>query len=302
MALDMLAELEAFAMVARKRSFVAAARALGRSPSAVTRAVQALEESAEAKLFNRSANSVSLTEGGERLLPYADKMLDLQREADEELAGLSGLASGWVRFCAPESLAPVLPGLIARYGERYPQVNVDVIFSDEPIDPAKSKLDFAIRGAFAQDSELIGYPLWRYSRSLYASPAYLQKHGMPASIEALETHALILHTAPRILKEWQFRSVDQAVSLRVHPRFRFSSGVAVFQAALAGVGIARLADWLAEPEVQAGRLQRVCAEYRLTASNGDSPQMHAVYPAGSLPQRVKALLEVIRSFGDSLER
>ncbi|MGF6590229.1 LysR substrate-binding domain-containing protein [Pseudomonas sp. 2835] len=302
MALDMLAELEAFAMVARKRSFVAAARALGRSPSAVTRAVQALEENAGAKLLNRSANAVSLTEAGERLLPYANKMLDLQREADEELAGLSGLACGWVRFSAPESLAPVLPGLIAHYGERYPQVNVDVIFSDEPIDPAKSKLDFAIRGAFAQDSELIGYPLWRYSRSLYASPAYLEKHGMPASIEALEAHALILHTAPRILKEWKFRSVDQAVSLRVHPKFRFSSGVAVFQAALAGVGIARLADWLAEPEVQAGRLQRVCAEYRLTASNGDSPQMHAVYPAGSLPQRVKALLEVIRSFGDSLDR
>ena len=302
MALDMLAELEAFAMVARKRSFVAAARALGRSPSTVTRAVQALEVNAGAKLFNRSANAVSLTEAGERLLPYANKMLDLQREADEELAGLSGLASGWVRFCAPESLAPVLPGLIAQYGERYPQVNVDVIFSDEPIDPAKSKLDFAIRGAFAQDSELIGYPLWRYSRSLYASPTYLQKHGMPASIEALEAHALILHTAPRILKEWKFRSADQAVSLRVHPKFRFSSGIAVFQAALAGVGIARLADWLAEPEVQAGRLQRVCAEYRLTASNGDSPQMHAVYPAGSLPQRVKALLEVIRSFGDSLER
>ncbi|MBN3965873.1 LysR family transcriptional regulator [Pseudomonas gregormendelii] len=303
MALDQLWALEAFVTVARKRSFIAAARVLGRSPSAVTRAVQGLEEGAGAKLFNRSSSAVSLTEAGERLLPHACKMLDVQREADEDLAGLSGMASGWVRFSAPEFLGHgVLPQLIAQYAERYPDVNVDVIFTDETLDPARSKLDFSIRGAFAQSSDLIGYPLWRYSRHLYASPRYLQRRGTPETIDGLEAHALILHTAPRILKEWNFRSEQQAISVRVHPRFRFSSGVAVFQAALAGIGIARLADWLAEPEVQAGRLRRVCPEYRLTSSNGDNPQMHAVYPAGNLPLRVKALLEVIRAFGDSLER
>lgn len=68
------------------------------------------------------------------------------------------------------------------------------------------------------------------------------------------------------------------------------------------MGIARLADWLAEPEVEAGRLIRVCPEYTLTSSVGESPQMHAVYPAGNLPLRVKALLEVIRGFGESLDR
>ncbi|CAI8811864.1 DNA-binding transcriptional LysR family regulator [Pseudomonas frederiksbergensis] len=303
MALDMLGELEAFATVARKRSFVAAARALGRSPSALTRAVQALEESVGVKLFNRSSNAVSLTEAGERLLPHAYKMLDLQREADEDLAGISGQAYGWVRFSAPEFLGhEVLPRLIAQYAERYPDVNVDGIFTDETIDPAKSKLDFSIRGGYPQSSDLIGFPLWSYSRYLYASPEYLERHGIPDSIEALEAHSLILHTAPRILKEWNFRSEAQAISVRAHPKFRFNSGSAVFQAALAGLGIARLADWLAEPEVQAGRLLRVCPEYKLTSSSGESPQMHAVYPAGNLPLRVKSLLEMIRGFGESLDR
>ncbi|SEB94117.1 transcriptional regulator, LysR family [Pseudomonas saponiphila] len=302
MALNMLGELEAFATVARKRSFVAAARTLGRSPSALTRAVQALEESVGLKLFNRSSNAVSLTEAGECLLPHAYKMLDLQREVDEDLAGLGGLASGWIRFSAPELLGNgVLPRLIAQYCERYPDVNIDVIFTDEIIDPAKSKLDFSIRGAFPQSSDLIGFALWSYSRHLYASPGYLERYGMPDSIEALESHSLILHTAPRILKEWNFRSETQAISFRVHPKFRFSSGLAVFQAALAGVGIARLADWMAEPEVQAGRLMRVCPEYKLTSSSGESPQMHAVYPAGNLPLRVKALMEMIRDLGESLE-
>ncbi|MGY2224592.1 LysR substrate-binding domain-containing protein [Pseudomonas gingeri] len=303
MALDMLGELEAFATVARKRSFIAAARTLGRSPSSLTRAIQALEESAGVKLFNRSANAVSLTEAGERLLPHAHKMLDLQREADEDLAGISGLATGWIRLSAPEFLGHgVMPRLIAQYCERYPEVSIDVIFTDETIDPAKSKLDFSIRGAFPQSSDLIGFPLWSYARHLYASPAYLERRGTPDSIEALETHSLILHTAPRILKEWNFRSEQQAMSLRVHPKFRFSSGAAVFQAALAGVGIARLADWLAEPEVELGRLVRVCSEYRLTSSHGENPQMHAVYPAGNLPLRVKMLLDLIRAFGDNVGR
>lgn len=303
MALDMLADLEAFATVARKRSFVVAARSLGRSPSSLTRAIQGLEERSGVKLFNRSANAVTLTEAGERLLPHSYRMLDLQREADEDLAGLSGLATGWIRFSAPESLAhTVVPGLIAQYSQRFPDVSVDVIFTDAAVDPVKGKLDFSIRGAFPQSSDLIGYPLWSYSRYLYASPGYLERCGLPASIEALEQHALILHTAPRILKEWNFRGPEQAGSFRVHPRFRFSSGAAVFQAALAGAGIARLADWLAEPEVAAGRLARVFPEYKLTSSTGEDPCMHAVYPAGNLPLRVKNLLDMIRVYGDSVSR
>ena len=104
MALDMLREIQAFVSVAHKRSFVAAARALGRSPSAVTRAVQTLEDNAGSKLLNRNANAVTLTEAGERLLPHAERLLDVQRDAADELAALSGSAQGWIRFAAPQLL------------------------------------------------------------------------------------------------------------------------------------------------------------------------------------------------------
>ena len=297
MALDMLREIQAFLTVARKRSFIVAARTLGRSPSAVTRAVQALEENAGVKLFNRSANAVTLTEAGERLLPHAQRLLDVQRDAGDELAALNGSAKGWIRFSAPELLGlEVIPGLIADYCQHYPDVNIEVIFTDETIDPAKSKLDFSVRGAFPQSSDLIGYPLWSYSRHLYASPDYLKRKGTPTTIDALENHALILHTAPRILKEWNFCREGRMTSLRVNPKLRLSSGTAVFKMALAGAGIARLADWQAEPEVQAGHLVRVCPDHTLTSSTGENPQMHAVYPAGNLPLRVKFFLETVRGY------
>lgn len=295
MALDMLREIQAFVSVAHKRSFVTAARALGRSPSALTRAVQALEESSGAKLFNRNANAVSLTEAGERLLPHAERLLDVQRDAADELAALTGTAKGWIRLAAPQVLAQqVLPTVLADFSRRHPLVTLDVQFSDEAIDPLSGKLDFVIRGAFPQSSELIGYPLWPYRRHLYASPQYLAQAGTPQRLEDLEQHALILHTAPRILKAWHFSRDGRISSLRPQPRLRLGSGVAVLQATLAGAGIARLADWLAEPLVTAGRLVRVCPEYHLTSSTGHDPQMHAVYPAGEVPARVRELLQALR--------
>lgn len=296
MALDMLREIQAFVSVAHKRSFVSAARALGRSPSAVTRAVQALEDNSGAKLFNRSASTVTLTEAGERLLPHAERLLDVQRDAADELAALAGSAQGWIRLAAPEVLAQqVLPQVLAEFSTRHPQVTLDVQFSDQALDPLLGKLDFVIRGAFPQSSELIGYPLWSYRRHLYASPLYLAREGTPQRLEDLEQHALILHTAPRILKAWHFCREGHITSLRPQPRLRLGSGVAVLQSTLAGAGIARLADWLAEPEVRAGRLVRVCADYHLTSSSGQDPQMHALYPTGDVPTRVRELLQALRA-------
>lgn len=295
MALDMLREIQAFVSVAHKRSFVAAARALGRSPSAVTRAVQALEDNAGTRLLNRSANAVTLTEAGEHLLPHAQRLLEVQRDAADELAALSGSAQGWIRFAVPELLGQkVLPAVLADFSQRHPQVTLDVQFVDQALDPVQGKFDFVVRGAFPQSSELIGYPLWNYRRHLYASPVYLQQHGLPLEPEELSGHALILHTAPRILKAWHFCRDGQITSLRPRPRLRLSAGTAVYQSALAGAGIARLADWLGEPQVQAGRLLRVCPAYHLTSSSGQDPQMHALYPPGEQPARVRELLQALR--------
>lgn len=176
-------------------------------------------------------------------------------------------------------------------------MTLDVQCSDEALDPLQGKFDFVVRGAFPQSSELIGYPLWPYQRHLYASPAYLALAGTPLHPEDLEGHTLILHTAPRILKAWHFCRDGQITSLRPRPRLRLGSGHAVYHSTLAGAGIARLAAWVGEAQVNVGRLVRVCPHYRLTSSSGQDPQMHAVYPAGELPARVRDLLAALRRAG-----
>jgi DNA-binding transcriptional LysR family regulator len=294
-------EIRVFCAVVDKHSFVAAARMLGRSPSAVTRAIQALEQAIGSELLQRSHKVVSLTAAGESYYSYAKQLLALQEEAEEELAGLGSAPQGWIRFAAPEALAlGVLPALLNEFGQSYPDLNIDVRFADETLDPIREKLDFVIRGGFPQSSELIGVPLWNYRRYLYASPAYLQRRGVPEQPDELVGHDLIVHTSPRILKDWHFVAADTHLRLKVEPRYRFSSGVAVYQATRQGLGIARLADWLGEPAVREGALVRLCPDFRLTSTSGQDPQMHAVYAAGRQPGRVRAFLHALRTAGRAL--
>lgn len=289
-------EIRVFCTVVDKHSFVAAARMLGRSPSAVTRTIQALEQAIGCELLQRTQQSVSLTAAGESYYRYAKQLLALQQEAEEELAGLGSAAQGWIRCTAPESLAlDFLPAVIAEFGYRHPNLRIDVRFTDDTVDPIAERLDFAIRGAFPLSSELIGYPLWSYQRHLYASPDYLARYGTPLRPDELDGHDLIMHTAPRILKDWHFVAGDTQFRLKVLPRYRFNSGVAVYQAARQGAGIARLADWLAEPAVAEGTLMRVCPSYRVTSANGQDPQMHAVYASPRLQRRVSLFLQAVRA-------
>lgn len=302
MQLPLLWEISVFCTVAEKRSFVAAARLLGRSPSAVTRAIQALEYEVGSTLLQRSQKLVSLTAAGESYYTYARQMLDLQVEAQEELAGLGAAAQGWIRCAAPENLAiGVLPGVIAEFATQHPDVRIDVRFSDGLLDPIREKLDFAIRGAFPQDSELIGFPLWDYRRHLFASPDYIRRRGLPVLPDELVEHELIVHTAPRILKDWYFVSEGRQFRSKVEPRYRFNSGVAVYQAARHGVGIARLASWLATPAVKEGTLVKVCPDYRVTSSRGQDPQMHAVYATSGQPRRVRLFLESLRAWASKAD-
>ncbi|MDN0076039.1 LysR family transcriptional regulator [Crenobacter sp. SG2303] len=294
-------EIRVFCAVVDKHSFVAAARMLGRSPSTISRAIQALEAVIGSELLHRSHKVVSLTAAGESYYGYAKQLLALQEEAEEELAGLGSASQGWIRFAAPESMAlGVLPALLNDFGQAYPDLRIDVHFTDETLDPIQEKLDFVIRGAFPQSSELIGLPLWNYRRHLYASPEYLQRRGIPQQPEELVGHDLIIHTSPRILKDWHFASGETQTRLKVEPRYRFSSGVAVYQAVRQGVGIARLGDWLGEPAVREGALVRLCPAYRLTSSTGQDPQMHAVYASGRQPGRVRAFLTALRAAGQTI--
>ncbi|TDR82055.1 LysR family transcriptional regulator [Paludibacterium purpuratum] len=286
--------IKAFCMVVERKSFVIAARALGVSPSAVTRAVQALENELNTLLLARSSRQFSLTPAGELYFESARQILHIQDAADEELSRLRATPRGWLRLAAPQILScRILPEVLTELTLHYPELRFDIRYSDTTLDPVQEQLDLVIRGAFPIDSELIGYPLWHYRRHLYASPGYLTRHGQPANPEALNEHVILMHTAPRILRAWNFVGNGREITLNMRASHRLDNGLALLAAVEAGLGIARLSDWLAEPLVAQGRLCRVCGEFRLVSARGEDPQMHAVAAQRRLPARTRLLIDTL---------
>ncbi|MBV8046623.1 MAG: LysR family transcriptional regulator [Paludibacterium sp.] len=286
--------IEAFCTVVERKSFVIAARVLGASPSAVTRAVQALENELNTLLLARSPRQFSLTPAGELYYESARQMLHIQETADEALSQLRAAPRGWLRLAAPQMMScRVLPDVLATLSVRYPELRFDIRYSDATLDPAQEQLDLVIRGAFPIDSDLIGYPLWPYHRHLYASPAYGQRLGFPEEPETLGEHVILMHTAPRILRSWNFLGGGRQISLNMRASHRIDNGLALLAATEAGLGIARLSDWVAEPLVRQGRLCRVCSEYRLVSARGEDPQMHAVAAQRRLPARTRLLIDAL---------
>lgn len=288
-------EYQVFCAVAERQSFVLAARALGASPSAVTRAVQSLERQVGAQLLLRSKSSVVLTPQGESYFQSARELLRLEGQARDELQDVQGGAQGRLRFSAPDLLGvSLLPAVLRRYTDEHPGVSIDIIYTDKWVDPIAEGLDFAIRGGFPASSDLLGARLWPYDRLLCASPGYVQRMGLPREPEELAAHRLLMHTGPRVLKDWHLRQDKRIVRLHAKPAVRVSSGSGLMAMVLQGMGIARLADWAALPEIGRGALVRVCPAYTVTSAQGAAPQMHAVYASRSLPARARAMLAAIR--------
>ena len=288
-------ELKVYCAVVEKQSFLAAARMHGMTTSSTTRTIQALEEQLGTALLQRSQKRVSLTAAGEVYYDYARRILEVQAEAEESIADVQNEAKGWIRFSAPEICSRhFLPLQLARLAREFPDVQIDVLYTDAAVDPIQEKLDFAIRGAYPASSDLIGYPLWEYDRILCAAPSYIEQFGMPTEPEHLKEHQLVLHTAPRILKDWHFASRTRTARMHMHASHRVNTGSGLLEMVAAGMGIGRLASWVSGPYLERGDLVRVCPDYSVVSSSGQHAQMHAVYSSRGLPKRTRMFLESLR--------
>ncbi len=256
--MDRLDEWQVFAAVAALRSFAAAARQLGRSPQAVTRAVAALEARIGVKLLHRTTRSVSLTSDGERYLEAA-------RRAVAEFQALEAPRDSSVRGRVAIT-APVLYGqlrvmpVVAELLAAYPEVDARVVLLDRVVALAEEGVDVGIRVGALPDSALRARPLGVVRSVLVASPAYLARGGTPRRPEALADHACIALTATTpIVERWAFPGERRERSVAVRPRLVVNTGQAAIDAALAGLGIVRVLSYQVDELVAQGRLRVVLA-------------------------------------------
>lgn len=281
-----------FVTVVERGSFTAAARALGVPKTTLSRKVQALEERLGAMLLKRTTRRLGLTESGQLYYDYCSRVPRLLEDAEAAVAQLSGAPRGWLRITAPYTLgAQVIVPLVPEFMHRYPDVRIDMHLSNEMVDLVASGLDLALRVGTLGDSTLVARLLATFTWHVYASPAYLLRHGEPLVPSDLQHHrALALAQHRRGGRYcWTLEGGTHTEEQPVSPVLVMNEPSAVRNAAVDGLGIALLPDRLAVPLEQAGALQRV-----LSVWSGPTTQLNAVFPRDRvLPPKVRAFIDFL---------
>ncbi|MDD1964588.1 LysR family transcriptional regulator [Pseudomonas putida] len=283
-------EMEVFARVAQAGSLSAAARALGLTPSAVSRIIARTEQRIGTRLLLRTTRAITLTAEGEAYLRGARRILADMDEVEQAIAS-QGVPRGRLRVSA--SLAhgrlAIVP-LVAAFTALYPEILVDLTLGDEVVDILAGQADVAVRFGYLPDSPLSARCIGETGQVIVASPEYLERHGTPREPEDLIGHNCLRFNFRRAAPDWPFRRDGRDFSLKISGTIACSSGEALAQMARLGAGIARIGAFTVVDEIERGELVPLLEDF----NPGDREPIHAVFVGGStMSARVRVFVDFL---------
>lgn len=285
-----------FCFVAKTRSFSKAAELLGISRSLVSKRVSRLEERLDTRLIQRSTRSMSLTEAGELLYRRYSDINDRLDRAEREVADLHRAHSGLIRFAAPMVCAHVGVAMISSLHRQYPNIEIELIVDDGPIDVIKSGYDAAIHIGSLKDSNLICRKISSVRLAVCASPGYLIKRGVPATTRDLKRHnCLTTPVEAGDEKSWWFRrKAEKPFTVPVTGDFQANSDVILLRACLAGMGLCQLPMVLIKEHLDSGELDVVLEDVANIADD-----VYVVMPHRDMPEKVRVAVDFL---GDQVRK
>ncbi|NIE62391.1 LysR family transcriptional regulator [Burkholderia sp. Ax-1719] len=305
--MDKLLALTTLLEVADSGGFAKAARRLGVATSSVMRLMDSLEASLGAALLTRTPRRVSLTDAGAAYVEQVSRLLDELSEADESVLDRGAAPAGALRITVPSAYCrAVLGPHLAAFVREHPRVALDVLVADHFVDLALERIDVAVRiGAPARDPNLIVRTLQENPRWLVASADYLARAGKPATPADLAEHecARISYAGGyRARQAWTFARADAPDTaddstevVNVRGRLVTNNVDMLHEAVRAGQGVALLPAWLVREEVTNAKLERLFADYRVTAQGGDAVVYAAWLPNRRHSSKVRALLAFLEA-------
>jgi DNA-binding transcriptional LysR family regulator len=247
--------MSAFVAVAKARGFSAAARELGTPLATINRRVIDLERDMGVRLLNRSTRQVVLTETGQQFFVTCERILDELREAEEAATGEYRAPKGALTITAPMGFGRLhLQPIALEFLAAYPEINLKLLLVDRVVQLADENIDLALRISDLPDSSLIARPLGHVQMVVSASPAYLERHGIPQHPSELMRHDCIAWSSVEPLNSWWFREGTNDRTFPVHTRLATTSADSAISAAHAGVGLVQTTSYQAEPGLRDGGL------------------------------------------------
>jgi DNA-binding transcriptional LysR family regulator len=261
--MDKLQAMNALVKVVASGSYAEAARRLGVTRSAVSKAVMELEQSLGARLLDRTTRRVTPTEAG---LAYYERCVAILAQIEETEAQVSRLhdePKGVLRINAPMSFGTLYLGTaIADFMDRYTELKVELTLTDRFIDPLEEGVDVTVRIGALSDSSLITRRIAPARVLLVASPGYLARHGEPQTLSDLAHHKCLSYGHTTSMQRWQLIENGQTVSVPIGACLSSNNGDVLRDAAVKGIGIARLPTFIVGQDLESGRLKTVLPDNR----------------------------------------
>jgi len=285
-----LEDLQTFVEIADAGGVSPAARRLGLSKSIVSRRLFRLESELGTQLLARTTRGASLTEAGVTFREHAARVcaeLDIARETILPAGDLRER----LRIAAPLSFGPThLAPVLAELAKRHPLLQVHTSYSDRFVDIVSEGFDAAVRVGYLADSILIARRVGPIYGKLVASPNYIRANGAPETPDELLTHEALMQGT----ETWRFIDGDKTIGVNSRGRFKADNGTALAAAAVAGLGVAYLPDFLTDHYVATGALVPVMTRFPVPEGG-----IFVVRPPGAHPARkVRVLTELlIEHFG-----
>lgn len=287
---DRASDMEAFDAVVRAGSLSGAGRALGLTPSALSRIISRLEARLGVRLLIRTTRVLTLTPEGEAYHLAARRILADLDEAEGAIADQAA-PRGRLRLSVGPAygrltLVPLLPAFAARY----PEILVDVSVTDTLVDVLAGQADVAIRIGPLADSPLTARRLGASRRTIVASPDYLARAGTPEVPEDLLGHNCLNFSFRRAGSDWPFRREGRDYALSPRGNIETNNGETMGELVRLGVGISRLGRFHVADDLAAGRLVALLEPY----NPGDTEEIHALFVGGaSTPRRVRVFVDFL---------
>ena len=289
--MDDLNDIAVFVAVVDAGSFTRAAERLNLSRPVVSKYVSRLEDQLGVRLLNRTTRRLSLTEAGRIFHARSRRGLDDIADARAEISRLQEHPRGVLRINVPMSfgilhIAPLLPAFM----QQYPDISVEMDLNDRKLDVIDEGFDVSVRIGELPDSSLIARRLAPCRHVIVAAPAYLEARGMPRKPEELRDHDILSYSLQQSAQNWHFLDpAGRSIQVPADSRLQVNNSLALREALLGGLGIARTPTFLVGEDLRQGRLTRLLGDHQSLEVS-----VFVVYPQRRhLSPKVRAFIEFL---------
>ncbi len=286
--MDRLDAMAILLRVVQAGSLSEAARQLGMPLATVSRRLSELEAHLQVRVLNRSSRRLSLTDAGQLYIEACKRILDQVEDAERSAAGVYQEPKGRLTVTAPVVFGRVhMIPIVAAFLDEYPDIDIKLVLADRALDMLDANIDIAVRIGELADSSLVATRIGAVRRVVCGSPAYLARHGRPATPQDLRSHVCITFDNLASPEAWRFAGAKADITVPIRSRLTVTTAEAARDAVVAGLGLSFLLSYQIGESRRAGEIDVVLEEYERPAWPVSVLHLGQELP----PKRLRAFLD-----------